>query len=236
MLDTHGNKITWLGHASYKITTSSGQVILIDPWISGPTCPEHLKKFDRVDLLLITHGHGDHFADVPSIIEQFQPKVTAIYETAAWLESKKAKNVLPMSKGGTHTVGDVAVTMVHAFHSNSILDNGKYIYAGEPAGYIVRLPGGFSLYHAGDTDVFGDMRLIAELYKPELALLPIGNVFTMGPREAAHAVRLLGVRHVMPMHYATFPLLTGTPKAFREETADIKGLEIHELTPGESLG
>ena len=236
MLDTRGNKITWLGHASFKITTPSGQVILIDPWISGPTCPDNLKKFDRVDLILVTHGHGDHFADVPSLIEQFQPKVTAIYETAIWLGSKNAKNVLPMSKGGTHTIGDVAVTMVHAFHSNSIDDGGKLIYGGEPGGYIVRLPGGFTLYHAGDTSVFGDMRLIGEFYKPELALLPIGDVYTMGPREAAHAVRLLGVPHVMPIHYATFPLLTGTPEAFRAETAGIGGLEIHVLQPGQSLG
>lgn len=236
MLDTHGNKITWLGHASFKITTPSGQVILIDPWISGPTCPENLKKFDRVDMLLVTHGHQDHFADVVSLVQKFQPKVIAINETAMWLGTKKAENVLPMSKGGTHTVGDISVTMVHAFHCNSIVDDDKVIYGGEPGGYIVRLPGGFTLYHAGDTDVFGDMRLISELYKPELAMLPIGDVFTMGPRQAAHAVRLLGVRHVIPMHYGTFPLLTGTPEAFRAETAGISGLEIHVMKPGESLG
>ncbi|HVB33576.1 MAG TPA: metal-dependent hydrolase [Patescibacteria group bacterium] len=236
MLDTHGNRITWLGHSSFKITTASGQVVLIDPWISGPTCPKNLKEFDRVDLILVTHGHSDHFADVPSLIEKFQPKVTAIYETAMWLGSKKAQNVLPMGKGGTHTIGDISVTLVHAFHSNSIDDGGKLIYAGEPGGYIVRLPGGFTLYHAGDTAVFGDMRLIGELYKPELAMLPIGDVFTMGPREAAHAVRLLGVRQVVPIHYGTFPLLTGTPEAFRSEAAGISGLEIHVLQPGESLG
>lgn len=236
MLDTHGNKITWLGHASFQITTPSGQVVLIDPWISGPTCPQDFKKFSRVDLILVTHGHGDHFADVPALIDQFQPKVTAIYETAVWLQSKKAANVLPMSKGGTHTIGDIAVTMVHAFHSNSIVDDDKLIYGGEPGGYIVRLPGGFTLYHAGDTALFGDMRLIGEFYKPELAMLPIGDVYTMGPREAAQAVRLLGVKHAVPMHYATFPALTGTPDAFRAEAADIQGLEIHVLQPGKSLG
>lgn len=235
MLDTHGNKITWLGHASYKITTPSGQVILIDPWISAPTCPENLKKFDRVDLLLITHAHDDHFADVPAIIEQFQPKTLAINETALWLAARMAKNVLPISKGGTHNIGDVSVTMVNALHSNSIHVGDEYIYAGEPGGFIVTLPGGFKLYHAGDTSVFGDMRLIGEFYKPELALLPIGDVFTMGPREAAYAVRLLGVKHVMPMHYSTFPLLTGTPEAFRAEAEGISGLEIHELQPGQSI-
>ena len=236
MLETHGNKVTWLGHASFRITTATGQTILIDPWISGPTCPENLKKFDRVDLLLATHGHGDHFSDVVTLAHQYQPKVIAIFETSLWLESKKVANVMPMGKGGTRTAGDVEVTMVHAFHSNSIVDEGKIIYAGEPAGFVVRLPGGFTLYHAGDTSLFGDMRLIGELYRPQLALLPIGDVFTMGPREAAHAIRLLGVRHVVPMHYGTFPLLTGTPESLKAEAADVAGLEIHALRPGETLG
>jgi L-ascorbate metabolism protein UlaG (beta-lactamase superfamily) len=236
MLEMHGNKLTWLGHAGFKITTASGKVVLIDPWISGPTCPEALKKFERVDLLLVTHGHSDHFADVVTIAREHKPKVIAIFETGMWLQSKKVENVMPMSKGGTQKIEDIAVTMVHANHSNSIVDDGKVIYGGEPAGYVVRLPGGLTLYHAGDTNLLGDMRLIGELYQPQLAMLPIGDNFTMGPHEAAHAIRLLGVRHVIPMHYGTFPLLTGTPEALKSETDDVAGLNIHALKPGETLG
>ena len=141
-----------------------------------------------------------------------------------------------MGKGGSQKVYEFEVTMTHAFHSNSIDDEGVRLYGGEPAGYVIRMPGGFTVYHAGDTALFGDMKLIGELYKPELAMLPIGDRFTMGPREAAYAIRLLGVKHVVPMHYATFPVLTGTADALREETRDIAGLEIHILKPGDKLG
>jgi len=126
--------------------------------------------------------------------------------------------------------------MTNAFHSNSIEDNAERIYGGEAGGYIVKLPGGVTLYHAGDTAVFGDMKLLGEIYKPEIAMLPIGDVFTMGPREAAVAIRLLSVKHVIPMHYATFPMLTGTPEALRAETKGIADLTVHALNPGESLG
>ncbi len=160
----------------------------------------------------------------------------AVYEVAMWFASKGVANVIPMGKGGTTRVGDVEVTLVQAIHSSSMDDGGKTVYGGEPAGLIVRLPGGFTLYHAGDTCVFGDMRIIGELYKPDLACLPIGDHFTMGPREAAYAIRLLGVQHVIPIHYGTFPMLTGTPAALRELTQDIAGLEIHALKPGESVG
>ena len=236
MLRTRGNHITWLGHATFKITLANGKVILIDGWVDGnPACPKEAKKLDRVDTILITHAHSDHFGDVLSLAKKFKPQIVAMYETAGWLESKGVKNVTGMSKGGTFKVGEIEVTMVHAIHSNSIQDGDKIIYGGEPAGYIVRLPGGLTLYHAGDTAVFGDMKIIAELYSPELAMLPIGDFYTMGPREAALAVRLLNVKHVIPMHYGTFPALTGTPEDLKRLTSDISDLEIHALKPGETI-
>ena len=140
-----------------------------------------------------------------------------------------------MGKSGSQKAGEFEVTMTHAFHSNSIEENGVRHYGGEPAGYVIRMPGGFTIYHAGDTALFGDMKLIGELYKPDLAMLPIGDRFTMGPREAAYAIRLLGVKNVIPMHYATFPFLVGRPEQLQQEAKDIARLEIHALKPGESL-
>ena len=236
MLRTRGNRITWLGHATFKITLANGKVILIDGWVDGnPACPKEAKKLDRVDTILITHGHGDHIGDVLSLAKKFKPQIVAIYETAGWLESKGVKNVTGMGKSGTFKAGEIEVTMVHAIHSNSIQDGDKIIYGGEPAGYIVRLPGGLTIYHAGDTAVFGDMKIIGELYSPEVAMLPIGDFYTMGPREAALAIRLLNVKHVIPMHYATFPALTGTPEDLKRLTSDISDLEIHALKPGETI-
>jgi L-ascorbate metabolism protein UlaG (beta-lactamase superfamily) len=237
MLQTRGNKLTWLGHAAFRITTPSGKVAVIDPWVqSNPMCPEPLKKFDRLDTMLITHGHFDHIADAVDLGKQFKPQIVTIYETGVWLESKGAPNVSAMNKGGTQQVGELEVTMVNAIHSCGIKDGDQIIYGGEACGYIIRLPGGLTVYHAGDTAVFGDMKIIGELYAPDLALLPIGDFYTMGPREAALAVRLLGVRHVIPMHFGTFPPLVGRPERLRELTEDISGLEIHALKPGESLG
>ncbi len=237
VLNTRGNKLTWLGHATFKITTPSGKVILVDPWVDGnPVCPKAAKKLTRVDTVLITHGHGDHIGDAVKIAKKFKPQVISIYETSVWLASKGVKNTTGMGKGGTIKAGEIEVTMVNALHSNGIEDGKKMIYGGEPCGYIVRLPGGLRIYHAGDTAIFGDMKLIAELYAPEVAMLPIGDYYTMGPREAAMAIRLLNVKHVVPMHYGTFPALTGTPEELKELTKDIPGLEIHALKPGESIG
>ena len=237
MLRTRGNKITWLGHSAFRITTPSGQVILIDPWVMGnPSCPEAFKKVEKLDVMLITHGHGDHLGDAVGLARAHKSLIVAIYETCLWFNSKGIHDTLPMSKGGTQRAGEVEVTMVHAIHSNGIEDEGRIVYGGEPCGYILRLPGGLTMYHAGDTGIFGDMKIIGELYQPELACLPIGDLYTMGPREAAAAIRLLGVRHVIPMHHGTFPVLTGTPAMLRDLTQDIAGLEIHTLKPGESIG
>jgi L-ascorbate metabolism protein UlaG (beta-lactamase superfamily) len=237
-LQTRGNKLTWLGHAAFRILTPTGTVVIIDPWVkSNPSCPEALKNVDRADILLITHGHFDHIADAVELGKKLKPQIVGIYETCVWLESKGVENTSAMNKGGTQRVGEIEVTMVNAVHSCGIQDGDQIVYGGEACGYVVRLPGGLTIYHAGDTAVFGDMKLIGELYSPEVAMLPIGDHYTMGPREAALAVRLLGVRHVIPMHFGTFPLLTGRPERLRELTQDISGgVEIHALRPGESIG
>jgi L-ascorbate metabolism protein UlaG (beta-lactamase superfamily) len=236
MLRMGGNKIIWIGHSTFLITTPAGKTILVDPWLAGnPSCPPAFQKLPRVDVVAATHGHGDHIGSLLDVVRQHKPEIVAIYETCLWLGSKGIENLRPMGKGGTQKVGEAEFSLVDAHHSNSIEDDGKVLYGGEPGGYVIRLPGGFSVYHAGDTCVFGDMKLIGEMHRPDLACLPIGDLFTMGPREAAIAIKLLGVKHVIPMHYGTFPALTGTPEALREQTRDIAGLEIHALKPGESL-
>ena len=237
MFQTHGNRLTWLGHAAFRIDTANGKVVVIDPWIqTNPMCPEANKKFERIDTMLLTHGHFDHIADAVELGKKFKPQTVGIYELCAWLESKGVPNTNGMNKGGTQKTGEIEVTMVHAVHSCGIKDGDQIIYGGEACGYIIRLPGGLTVYHAGDTAVFADMKLIGELYPPDVALLPIGDHYTMGPHEAAMAIRFLNVRHVIPMHFGTFPQLVGRPEQVRQLTQDISGLEIHALKPGESIG
>ena len=226
-------EITWLGHGTFQLRLPSGQTILMDPWTDGnPAYPKH-HKIDRVDTICITHGHFDHIHDAVPLAKKFSPQVVAIFETASWLESKGVKNTHGMNKGGSQQVGDVTITMTHAVHSCGILDDGKLLYGGEAAGYVMRFEDGRALYFAGDTNVFSDMHLIEQLYHPELAFLPIGDLYTMGPAEAAMACRLLRARKVIPMHFGTFPPLTGRPDDLRER---IKGLdtEIWALEPGKT--
>jgi L-ascorbate metabolism protein UlaG (beta-lactamase superfamily) len=228
--------ITWLGHGTFQIETPGGKQLLIDPWLKGnPACPEDRKTVDAVDVVVLTHGHFDHVTDAVDVCKQHSPAVVGIFELCGWLESKGVEHCSAMNKGGTQTVEGVKATMVHAVHSCGITDGDQIIYGGEACGYVLTMENGFRIYVAGDTALHSDMRLIGELWEPELAILPIGDHFTMDPRQAAYALRMLGTKHVVPAHFGTFGLLTGTPDQLRDEASDIAGLEIHALEPGETL-
>ncbi len=230
-----GITVKYLGHATFLFTTADGKRVLIDPWVEhNPACPVQDRNLPGLDLMLITHAHPDHMQDAVALARRFQPDVVCNFEISIWLGSKGVGKVTSMNKGGTARIGNIGVTMVNAFHSSGIIEGDRVIYGGEAAGYVVEFGNGYRVYHAGDTCVFGDMRLIGELYRPDLVLLPIGDLFTMDPLQAAHACRLLDARKVIPMHYGTFPLLTGTPEKLKELTRDLQ-VEVIALRPGESL-
>lgn len=231
-----GMELTWLGHATFRLVTPSGKRLLIDPWVMGnPACPDDLKDPGPLDAMLVTHGHFDHIDDAIELSRSTGAQIAAIPETCGWLGSKGLENLVDFNKGGTVEVAECRVHMTHAVHSCGITDGDQIIYGGEAAGYVIELEDGFRLYHAGDTAVFSDMALIGKLLQPDVALLPIGDHYTMGPRSAAEAIRLLGAKVVIPMHFGTFPILTGTPEELRKHTSDVHGLEIIELRPGQTL-
>ena len=232
-MNLNGVKLTWLGHATFRIDTPGGKTILVDPWVMGnPMCPEKDKDVKHVDVMLCTHGHFDHIGDAVEIAKKHKPMVVAIPELGHWLGKKGVQQVSNMNKGGTQSVGDIKVTMVHADHSCGITDGDQIVYGGEACGYVIGFSNGVKIYHAGDTNVFGDMAIIHDLYAAQIAMIPIGDHYTMSPREAAYASNLLKAKTVIPMHFGTFPVLTGRPSDLKKL---LPGVEIVEMTPGVTL-
>jgi L-ascorbate metabolism protein UlaG (beta-lactamase superfamily) len=227
-------QITWLGHAAFEIQFESGEVLLLDPWIDGnPAYPKNY-KIEKADAIAVSHGHGDHLGNVIPLAKQFGSKVAAMVEVAGFCGSKGVKNTVGFNKGGTVDLGFVKLTMTHALHSSSITDGDQMVYGGEAAGYILTLKDGRRAYFAGDTAVFSEMALYADIYHPELAFLPIGDHYTMGPEEAAYAARLLKVKKIIPMHYGTFPVLTGRPEQLEERLSGT-GIEVLTLKQGQPV-
>ncbi len=213
----NGVKIKYYGHSAFKFTSPEGKVVLIDPWLTNPIAPKGaLDELDRVDLILVTHGHGDHIGDTVQIAKKFDAPVAAIFEITVWLSQQGVSNTIGMNKDGTIEVAGIKATMVDATHSSSIDTGNGFIPGGEAAGFIVEFENGFKVYHAGDTGFTGVMPIIGDFYKPDLFLVPIGSVFTLSPESAAYAVKLVKPRWVIPMHFDTFPVLTGKPEQFKE--------------------
>ena len=221
--------LTWLGHASFRLDTDDGKRLYVDPWPGGPTFPEAEKAFERADAILVTHGHGDHAGSVAEIQQKLGCPVYGMVELMGWFSGNgiAGDKTVGFNKGGTMTIGDIRVSMTNAFHSSSAPDGS---YAGEPAGFVVRF-GDHSVYFAGDTCVFGDMQLIGRLYKPTVAVLPIGDHYTMGPEEAALALELLGNPRCIPCHWGTFSLLTGTP----DQLATLTSSQVDHIQPGDTV-
>lgn len=235
MAQLGGYTLTWLGHATLHLVTPKGTSILVDPWMEGnPSAPRDYKLPEKVDLLLLTHGHDDHFHDAVKVAQQTGAKVVGMYELVSWMQRKGVKNIAPMNYGGNFDSDGVTISMVEARHSSSLMDGDKAVYAGNPCGYVLTVPGAPTLYLAGDTAIFSDMKLYGELYAPQIGVLPIGDNFTMGPKHAALAARYLGVKTVIPIHYGTFPALTGTPEELKRQL-DGSGIEVVAPKPGETV-
>jgi L-ascorbate metabolism protein UlaG (beta-lactamase superfamily) len=229
-----GVQLTWLGHGSFRFDSPGGKRVYLDAFLSNPRCPEGEREPERMDVVALSHGHGDHVGELVQLAQRHRPQIVAIFEAANWLEWQGIAGAsdLGMNKGGTVDVDGVRFTMTNAVHSGGFIGDGEIVYLGDPAGYVIEVENGTKIYWAGDTAVFGDMQLIGRIYQPDVAILPIGDHFTMGPREAAVALELLGVRRCVPSHYGTFPVLAGTPDELRRLAADV---EVLAPEPGETI-
>lgn len=231
---------TWYGHSCMEVRTPGGQTILIDPWFANPMSPRQPADVAVCDVMLVTHAHFDHFTDAVAIASRTRPTWPAVHEMSLWLNRNYAHkdDVIGMNKGGTVDARGIKVTLTHADHSSGDMYGTAEvpIYMGEPVGAVFEVENGFRFFYSGDTALFSDLRLIGELHRPDLVILPIGGHYTMGPREAAMAVEWLGAPHVIPVHYGTFPVLAGTPDELRRELA-ARGLdvEVHAPDPGGSV-
>jgi L-ascorbate metabolism protein UlaG (beta-lactamase superfamily) len=226
--------VTFYGHAAFKLS-GAGKTVLIDPWLSNPVLATPVSQVGPVDFILVTHGHADHVGDTVEIARSTGAQVVVIHELSVLLAKQGVDNIVGMNKGGTFKADGLEITMTQAVHSSTIEDEGRMTPAGDPGGFVVKFANGFTAYHAGDTAVFKDMELIRELYHPELAMLPIGSHYVMSPAEAALACRLLQPKWVIPMHYGTFPVLTGTPEELKEHLKGEPGIQVIALKPGETV-
>ncbi len=242
------SRFTWFGHSAVELRTPGDKVVLFDPWLGNPTSPRAADDLAHCDVMLVSHGHFDHIgsgprqvrdADALTIARRTQPAWPCIHELSLWLETQlegQGVEIIGMNKGGTVATRGLQVTMVHADHTAgdwSAAGDGP-LYLGEPVGFVLALEDGKRAYFAGDTDVFGDMALIQDLYRPDVAFLPIGGHYTMGPAGAARAAQLLGVTTVVPIHYGTFPILAGTPDDLRAELAKL-GASVNVVAPDRGI-
>jgi L-ascorbate metabolism protein UlaG (beta-lactamase superfamily) len=225
--------VTWLGHAAFRVETPGGKRVYVDPWLRNPKCPEREREPERVDLIALTHAHADHVGETVELAKRFECPVVAQVELREWLGGQGAPEhptaAEAPNKGGTVEWEDVQITLTDARHSSACPDG---TYGGEAAGLVLELENETTLYFAGDTCVFGDMHLIGRIYEPDIAVLPIGGHYTMGPREAAVALELLAAKRCIPCHFGTFPVLAGTPEELRRLAPDV---ELLVPEPGETV-